>query len=367
MDRFEYTLLCHQLHLEREKDHVSGINLGHLFSSSSSYPNATAMYIWQFQKIPNKFVSRTLHLSAFHSEFREIGMDDWWLIYEEPKSDGGLSAVIFKHTHSDVLLQIDFDLNVLRILYDMSKPPILQKLLALIKKHEEDAITSKIHVLLNAHGGMDLRSMEVKRPSFHLESNYNDDFAEVHRCIESRLKKKDEKGLVLLHGEPGTGKSYYIRYLSTVIQKKIIFLPPEIAQCITNPDFIPFLIDNPQSVLVIEDAEKLLVHRDQDGNSTVSALLNIADGLLSDYLNIQIICTFNIDLNKIDPALLRKGRLIARYEFGPLEIPKAKALAEKLQLNITIDRPMKLNELYHFRDMEFMQKENEPKIGFGRR
>ena len=34
----------------------------------------------------------------------------------------------------------------------------------------------------------------------------------------------------------------------------------------------------------------------------------------------QIIATFNCDLTTIDPALLRKGRLIANYEFNKLDV-----------------------------------------------
>ena len=65
----------------------------------------------------------------------------------------------------------------------------------------------------------------------------------------------------------------------------------------------------------------------------VSALLNITDGLLSDWLNIQLICSFNSDISKIDSALMRKGRLIAKYEFKELEVEKANALSLKLRFN----------------------------------
>ena len=43
----------------------------------------------------------------------------------------------------------------------------------------------------------------------------------------------------------------------------------------------------------------------------MSDLLNISDGLLADFLHVQVICTFNHPLSMVDSALLRKGRLIA--------------------------------------------------------
>jgi hypothetical protein len=47
-------------------------------------------------------------------------------------------------------------------------------------------------------------------------------------------------------------------------------------------------------------------------------------------LNLQIICTFNTDLTNVDEALLRKGRLIAKYEFKALAEQKSQALSNDL-------------------------------------
>ena len=77
----------------------------------------------------------------------------------------------------------------------------------------------------------------------------------------------------------------------------------------------------------------------------VSALLNITDGLLSDWLNIQLICSFNSDISKIDSALMRKGRLIAKYEFKELEVEKANALSLKLGFNKDFDSLVTLSAL----------------------
>lgn len=112
-----------------------------------------------------------------------------------------------------------------------------------------------------------------------------------------------------------------------------------------NPDFIDLLIDNPNAVLVIEDAENIIMDRKYSSNSSVSNLLNISDGLLSDCLNVQIICTFNSALNLVDTALLRKGRLIAKYEFSKLDVEKAQRLNDHLGLMQKITRPMTLAEI----------------------
>ena len=87
-----------------------------------------------------------------------------------------------------------------------------------------------------------------------------------------------------------------------------------------------YLISNSNSILVIEDAEELIVSRDQKRNSNLAMILNMTDGILGESLGIQIIATFNTDLKNIDPALKRKGRLKSSYEFKPLESEKANQL-----------------------------------------
>jgi ATP-dependent 26S proteasome regulatory subunit len=105
------------------------------------------------------------------------------------------------------------------------------------------------------------------------------------------------------------------------------------------------------------------VDRERNGNSPVSALLNISDGLLSDCLNIQIICSFNTNLSKVDSALIRKGRLIAKYEFKELDVDKASMLSSKLGFKTAITAPMTLTDIYN-QEEEGFQESKQSQIGF---
>ena len=93
-------------------------------------------------------------------------------------------------------------------------------------------------------------------------------------------------------------------------------------------------------------------------------MLNISDGLLADCLNVQVICSFNTDISKIDGALLRKGRLIAKYEFRELEIEKAQELSNKLGYSKTILVPTTLTSIYNQDERDFQETRKKNSIGF---
>ena len=149
-----------------------------------------------------------------------------------------------------------------------------------------------------------------------------------------------------------------------MLDKDVVFIPPHLAPCITDPTFMELLLKFKNTILVVEDAEQVILDRQSHGRSAVSTILNLADGLLADALAIQMILTFNVDIHKVDKALLRKGRLIAKYEFKELEISKAQFLSNKLGFKTNIKKAMTLAEIYEQEKMDFECKVDSNLIGF---
>ena len=212
----------------------------------------------------------------------------------------------------------------------------------------------EINVVITGNKKLELKAMEIKRTRLDLDLYYNPGFREIDKVIRQRLNKSKDKGIVLLHGIPGTGKTTYLRYLISRIKKRILFVSPAVTENLMNPNFIQLLTCHPDTVLIIEDAENVIMDRRHNPGSSVSNLLNISDGLLSDFLNVQLICTFNSPLTMVDSALLRKGRLIAKYEFGKLDVAKAQRLSGHLGFDTVITRPMTIAEIagQHEREVE---------------
>ena len=226
---------------------------------------------------------------------------------------------------------------------------------------------NNIALVIQTNRGYDTTTFELPKQKLDIELGYGKGFKPIHEKIIHKLNEKKSKGLVLLHGTPGTGKTHYLKYIASKIKdKRVLFIPPYLADFITSPEMTPFLIQNSNSILFIEDAERVITDRNNGGANGVSNILNITDGILSDILKIQIVATFNMDKAKIDSALLRKGRLIAEHKFDALSIEDSQALINHLGFDYTTDKPMTLTEIYNLEETEYKSEDKYSPIGFNR-
>ena len=206
---------------------------------------------------------------------------------------------------------------------------------------------------------------KIKKTEINLDENYNDDFKQVYEDTLKFLESRNS-GLVIYNGIKGSGKTSLIRHLCSNFPAKYRIVTNAVASHLAEPEFMSFLMQNKDSIFILEDCEQILMSRTENSfGGAITNILNMSDGLMSDIFNIKFICTFNADISKIDSALLRKGRCYANYTFKALDKDKVKHLSDKYNLGIKEYKDMTLAEIYNYESTDYDTSDKpKKKIGF---
>lgn len=368
------------------------MNAHNVYTANGNF-DVELWYVEFFKEVPSRFDlsiksdehqldSNLLNFSyikdLFHSEPNELKLSDNLVLYNEDDDDEDEEAldVFGLESESINMLNVIIDHKVIRVTVNsvtifynckLETKESIEKLAkdifnALPKKEEED-LTAKVSLIKVYQGDYYTTSADIERVDIDVKENYNDDFLPVYEDIKEFLNNRSS-GLIMLYGDFGTGKTNLIRHLCSTIPKEYVVVPESIACRLGDPDLISFITGHKDSVFILEDCEQLIEDRDNNPfNGAISTILNMSDGLLSDIVNIKFICTFNAEISKIDPALLRKGRCAAKYQFKELSEDKVKFLNDKYNLGHTEIKPMTLAEVYNADKIDYSDSK-ELKIGF---
>lgn len=334
-------------------------------------------FVIKFDFIPSKYHNNLSYNNKLKSHFESIGFVQVQEIFSSNRRFDLSAQHLMVNEEIHMMVRIygnvdskkDGDSNLVSfdIAYDFRLGKIEDQLdFSVIKKLERKKKKANIQLVKSEMGHMDTEEYDLPSPNIDLELNYGSEFIKVHETIVKKLNQNNGKGIILLHGDPGTGKTSYIKHLTSLIKDKdILFIPPSMAEMLSEPSIIPFLMDHKNSILIIEDAERVISDREINGSSAgVSNILNLTDGILGDCLSIQIVATFNMKKEKIDKALLRKGRLIAEHKFEKLTTNEANKLLLTLKKDYITEEPMCLADIYNI-DVELFKTDNKKsKIGF---
>ena len=196
-----------------------------------------------------------------------------------------------------------------------------------------------------------------------IEDNYNDDIPYQEMC--DFIEDMNKYGLAIFRGAPGTGKSSLLRhFIAKFPEREFLYLDPSAFDSIGDGEFINELSDHENAIIILEDCEVLLKKRIEGGDPKLTALLNLSDGILGDGFKLHFICTINTTLDKLDDALLRKGRLRINYEFRPLTAEKTAALAEKLGKDVPEGAELTLGDIFNYDEVVEFGKKKEKHMGF---
>ncbi|MCI0541085.1 MAG: AAA family ATPase [Verrucomicrobiales bacterium] len=222
---------------------------------------------------------------------------------------------------------------------------------------------------------VDAQSVEITQPFVlndpDLALHYGREFVEFERELLSVLRSQ-HSGASIFRGEPGTGKTSFIRHLISKLQPshRFYYLPVHACGFLSAPEWVGFwtrqtmLAPDKKKIVVIEDAEELLMVRGPGNRAKVSDLLNVADGLLGEFLKMHVLCTTNCPMERLDPAVMRSGRLVAHREFARLKPEQARRIAVAKGLQLHEDQPdYSLAEIYKGR-LQVDGQGWRPRIGF---
>lgn len=199
---------------------------------------------------------------------------------------------------------------------------------------EEDNGTSAIYSLAEGRQGPEIVTLGYV-PSVLERGNYDPGVMEGYDFVIKEFGSASPKArLVLLDGPPGSGKTHLIQgFLGALKGCRCIIVPPKLLPNLAGPEFLRALMghDDP-TLLVLEDADDCLIAREKNeaAKEALSALLNMSDGIWGKALNLRVVVTTNQNLDNIDRAVLRPGRLLRRITVDGLRRPDAERVLERL-------------------------------------
>ena len=208
---------------------------------------------------------------------------------------------------------------------------VLGDLVAALREEETKDDEVPVTFLANAFGRLIEPRRRICAPAWsEIRGNYS---APARAALDELMAARGPGpgGLLLWHGEPGTGKSYALRALARewrgwcdthFVTDADAFLGGQTSYLLSA-----LLRSNRGAdgehrwrLVVLEDAGELLAADARAvAGQGLSRLLNLADGLLGEGLRVVVLVTTNEPLRRLHPAVVRPGRTWAEVEFGELE------------------------------------------------
>lgn len=185
--------------------------------------------------------------------------------------------------------------------------------------------------------------------------NYN----EAVLSSTNELFKKDFRPsngkLLLWHGVPGTGKTYFIRALCQAWKEWCDFCYIVDSEeffsdaAYMNAAMLNSRDPNRWNLLIIEDAAELISSTaNKESGKGLSRLLNLTEGMIGQGLNLMVMITTNEDIGELHPAVSRPGRCLNSTEFKSLSSKEANAVLKNIGSKTTVEKGKELTlaEIY---------------------
>lgn len=264
---------------------------------------------------------KQIDINSILEDMLKIGIDLKYIIHTK-------NIIEFsQHNKDEIFISVfaTFDIKNIKIdIYgDKDKVDYYYNML----KDQFNSHDLKMSWYYSSRGGMDSADISIM-DNFNVVDDYHYPF--IKDGIDTYLKNYHESknAILLLTGEPGTGKTSFIRhYIHKYKLNSVVTYDEAVMQ--SDTFYINFMTNDKKHVLIVEDADVLLSDRETSGNKIMSKFLNVSDGLVKN-MNKKIIFSTNITrLSMIDPAIIRPGRCYDTLEFKKLTLEQANVVSAK--------------------------------------
>jgi hypothetical protein len=227
-----------------------------------------------------------------------------------------------------------------------------------------------------------------------IEANYSHVVLHKLQSLRSFTPPPDRGRLVLLHGEPGTGKSHAVLSLggewrswadiNLITDPERLLRDPNYLMTVMGggpgmDDFMSYTdptdefsrrrrgkTEDRWKIIVLEDAgEFMSMQARAETGQALSRLLNMTDGIIGTASRAMLIITTNERLGDLHPAVSRPGRCHMEVDFGSLE---ADQIAAWCQTNKVDETPraqrMTLAELFAWKRGDRPVADEQSGFGF---
>ncbi len=207
-------------------------------------------------------------------------------------------------------------------------------------------------------GNFSLEKIEFAGTDIDLSLFFNEDIIDFHNSLIDFLKDKNRRGIALIYGKHGSGKTAYLKYLIANSDLKFILLPRSVYSSLDSVRLYSFLRDFRDAVLILEDCDNLLSGMAK--TNPLTGFLQNAEGLLADNYSYKLICTTSLAEHQINPEYIRKAPEILRYNMRELARNRVIALRKKMGLDVNVNGAMTLDQALNPENKIFRSK----KLGF---